>query len=168
MISYDISDSWTESSDLKGKFTEVCRHYSKEHRGLHIHFTSVIVRTLNLVRFLSLTIIVGYQSHGKDSCSRWVPIRRNAWISLIIFFYSTRRYPPYELTTTWSDLIFFHSYQMLRITFRSLASASAHAHAQFLAFHITLRYNLRSVHFNPSRCPVVPESVSMLLLHMLL
>ncbi|KAL5514592.1 hypothetical protein ACEPAG_1908 [Sanghuangporus baumii] len=27
---------------LRGKFMEVCRHYSKEHRGLHVHFTSVI------------------------------------------------------------------------------------------------------------------------------
>ncbi|KAH8112901.1 G-alpha-domain-containing protein [Phellopilus nigrolimitatus] len=27
---------------LKQKFTDVCRHYSKEHRGLHVHFTSVI------------------------------------------------------------------------------------------------------------------------------
>ena len=43
---------------------------------------------------------------------------------------------------------------MLRITFRSLASASAHA--RFLAFRITLRYNLRSVHFNPVPLPCCP------------
>lgn len=28
---------------LKTKFMDVCRHYSKEHRGLHVYFTSVIV-----------------------------------------------------------------------------------------------------------------------------
>ncbi|EJD01920.1 G-alpha-domain-containing protein [Fomitiporia mediterranea MF3/22] len=27
---------------LRAKFMEVCKHYSKEHRGLHVHFTSVI------------------------------------------------------------------------------------------------------------------------------
>lgn len=58
--------------DLKGKFTEVCRHYSKEHRGLHVHFTSVVVSyltTFEINSILTSFVLSGYKSNGKDSRS---------------------------------------------------------------------------------------------------